>query len=149
MSNRSVDDLLNASVDDLADLKEFKPLPVGEYLCIFDWEKSENSIGVRLIFSVKEVIELANPEEAETIEPDAKESILCSFFNKEGEDNSFGQGTLKKYANEVFKPTFGGETLSEILDNSKGAEVRVVFKHRADKNDKDKFYPELKSLALA
>lgn len=149
---RSMEDLLNSSVDELVDLKEFKPLPIGEYLMVFNWEKSDQPAGVRFILSVKEVIELADPSEAnmeEASAPDAKESILFSFFSKDGEDNSFGQGRLKQITNEVFKDTFGGETLGETLDNARGAEVRVVFKHRKDKNDPDKFYAEIKSFELA
>jgi hypothetical protein len=146
---RSLDDILDGSVEDLVDLKEFKPLPIGEYIVIFDYERSADPAGIRFLLKVKEVIELANPEEAATLEPDAKESILFSFFTKEGDDNSFGQGRLKQIVNEVFLPVFGGDTIAQTLDASKGAEVRVVLKHRKDKNDPDKFYPEIKSFELA
>ena len=147
--NRSIDDILNSSVEDLVDLKEFKPLPVGTYKMLFDWEKSEQPAGVRFHLKVVEIMELANQEEAATIEPDAKESFLFMFFNKDGEDSSLGQGRLKKIVNEVLKPVFQGDTLVETLDNAKGAEVVVTIKHRKDKQDPDKIYSELKSFELA
>lgn len=157
MSNQqtmeSLDSLLNSTVDDLIDLKEFKPLPVGQYRMIFDWEKSEAPLGVRVHLRVQEVIELADPSEenlAQTQEPDAKETILFNFFTKDGEANSFGQGELKNMVNEVLMPTFGGATTGETLDNAKGAEVIVTLAHRkSTKDGETKFYPSLKSIELA
>lgn len=155
-SQQSMEDMLNASVDELVDLKEFKPLPEGEYIFIFDWEKSTQPLGVRLILRVKEVVELANPSEenlAEAGAPDAKESLLFNFFTKDGEDNSFGQGQLKKIISEELKPTFApeeGATVIQVLDAAKGAEIRGVLKHRTSTKDGEtKTYAALKSFELA
>lgn len=149
----SMEDLLNSSVDQLADLKEFKPLPEGSYICIFDWAKNESPAGVKFTLTVKEVVELANPTEeniAEANAPDAKETILFIFNTKDGKANSMGQGELKNIVNEVFQETFGGETLAETLDNAKGAEIRVVLGHRTSTKDGEtKVFPKLKSFELA
>lgn len=157
MSNQqtieSLDSLLNSTVDDLIDLKEFKPLPIGQYRMIFDWEKSTNPLGVRIHLRVQEVIELADTSEeniAQTQEPDAKETLLFNFFTKDGEANSFGQGELKKIVAEVLMPTFGGNSTMETLDNAKGAEVIVTLAHRSSTKDGEtKVYPSLKSIELA
>lgn len=150
---QSMEDLLNSSVDQLADLKEFKPLPVGQYRMIFDWEKSEAPLGVRMTLRVQEVIELADPSEenmADASAPDAKETILFAFFNKDGEPNSFGQGQLKLIVSDVLAPVFGGNNTGETLNNAKGAEVIAVLAHRSNTKDGEtKTYPSLKSLVLA
>lgn len=146
MSNQTIDDLLNASVDELVDMKEFKPLPIGTYVGNFSWEKTDG--GVKMILSGLQIVELADPDLASEVEPDTKFQQQFLFHNKDkntGETvaNEFGQGQLKKYVNEVFKPTFGGDTLVENLDAATGAEVKFSVKHRADKNDKDVIYSQI------
>lgn len=149
----SMNDLLNSSVDDLADLKEFKPLPEGSYNCIFDWNKSENPVGVKVTLTVKDVLELADPSDenvAQANEPGAKETFLFMFYTKDGEPNSMGQGELKNMIRDVLKPVFAGDTNSETLDNAKGAEVHVVFGHRSvTKDGETKKFPKLKKFELA
>lgn len=145
--------LLNSSVDDLADLKEFKPLPIGSYIFLFDWKTNDSPAGVKFIFTVKEVLELADPSDenvAQANEPGANETILFIFNTKDGKPNTMGQGELKNIVKDVFLPVFGGDTTMEVMDNAKGAEVRVVLGHRSvTKDGETHVYPKLKSLELA
>lgn len=141
--SKSLDDILNGSVEDLIDMKEFLPVPVGSYKGTFDWEKSETPAGVRFVLKIAETLELANPDEASKIEPDTKLTQLFMFYDKDGNDFSMGQGQLKIYVNEVLKPVFGGDTLMETMDNAKGAEVEFSVKQRKDKNDPDKIYSQI------
>lgn len=147
---KSLDDLLNSSVEDLVDLKEFKPLPVGSYLMRFkDWEKSEDPAGVRLKFTVVEIVELENPDLASEVDMTVDFSQLYMFFTKDGEDNSMGQGQLKAMVKEVFAPLVGGDSLAETLSNAKGMDVAITVSQRADKKEPTRIYNGIKTIVAA
>lgn len=140
--------LLDNSVEELADLKKFTPIPAGSFVLGIDWEiKDINSIpAVILKMAVKETLELANQNE-EAPEPGKTSNITFFLKDKEGGANEMGQGQLKEIL-KVLQPVFGGETIREMIENSKGGEITATLTVRKDKNDPEKAYNGIKAVAV-
>lgn len=124
----SIDSLLDANLDDLADLPAFEVPPPGAYRAsIVGFEKKQ--IGTHPAVEIKlrllETLELTNPSDTPV-----KEGTECSVAYML--DNEFGQGNLKKILTPLAVPT-GCSKLSEIMAASAGLEVMVVTKKRSNK----------------
>lgn len=127
LNENTLDDLLDMSLDDLADLPEFKLLPVGAHVCTMELASKvvNDKPSIELKLKLIETKELANPAE-EPCEVGTESSQLFDMTNE------FGQGKFKNLA----KPLaihFGVTKTSELIEQSKGAEVLVVVKHRQNK----------------
>lgn len=154
--------LLDATLEDLADLKKFEPLPVGSYKMGIKWSYPDDQefVIVRLDLDVREVLEV--PGVAEEFFPEVGK--LATFFmriqrkdgqpmiwEKSGEVNDVDQGRLKEVLlalAPVFNPD-GTLTNREMIEASQGAEVLVGLKIRPNKNDPDQKFNVLKSIVLA
>lgn len=128
--------LLDANLDDLADLPEFGVYPPGSHKVTIKWEQKEVNAHpcVELQMTAIETEELSNPEDT-PLAPGAQGSVLYML------DNEFGQGNLKK----VVKPlaeALGVSSLREILAQSSGMEVSVITKVRQNK-DKTQSYTDV------
>lgn len=141
VSNVSIDSLLDASLDDLADLPEFKVFPAGAHQCIISFEKKQ--IGTHPAVEAKlrmiATVELADPAE---VAPEAGTESSVAYML----DNEFGQGNFKK----LMKPLqehFGLSKVSEILEAAAGLEVLVVTKVRQNK-EKTQTYLDIVSLQV-
>lgn len=142
----NIDSLLDATLDDLADLPEFKPFPVGMHKVLLSLElKSigegdKKKQGVEVSLKYLEPIELSNPED---VPPKAGDStnLFCDLANE------FGQGTFKMVAAAV-KEAVGGGSNREIIAATKNIECAILTGLRKDKTDAEKFYTQLKSVAV-
>lgn len=141
-------DILDSTVDELADLKEFLPFPAGTYICLYEAELKaiQNKPAVISKFKLREVVELANAQHTEPA-ADATTDVAFILKNNDGGVNEVAQGKLKLVVTAL-KETFGGDTVRETLQNAKGAEVKVTFKVRTDRNDKDKHYNDIVALEV-
>ncbi len=146
-----LDDLLDGTVDDLADMPQFKPFPVGSYQLKLGFEEKE--IGESKIPSVEmkmtliAVGELEDPN-AEAPKPGDSQNVLFMLQTKEGKTNEIGQGQMKEVL-QVLAPAFPEvKKMRELLKVANGVEVLAVLGQRQDKNDKDKKYNTLKQIAL-
>lgn len=146
-------DFLDNTVEDLADLPEFKPFPKGSYKFLFDWEpfksddKENKSSGIKLKLSFQEVLELADPEATPPAE--GRKLTLSLFARKrDGSKNEFGEGQIKMVASAL-KETFGGALVRETLDAAAGATVAVTLKTRANPKDPEAVFNELVEFAVA
>lgn len=121
-------DILDGSIDDLADLQEYKPWPAGSYNAIFSWEvtKINDAPVVKFVFKNPEVLELADPE-AEVPRENSSTSISAFLLQADGSVNENGQGLIK-LVSKGLQDTFGGESPREVLDNAAGGKVAVTFK---------------------
>ena len=141
-------DLLDISVDELADLEAFSPIPAGTYRLAISWEKKaiNDKPAVTLKLKVLEVFELASHSETP---PDAgKTSDVAFILSKDdGTPNTIGQGQLKEVI-KVLQETFGGSTASEIMEATEGAEVIGTLKVRASKADKDQKYNSIAKISV-
>lgn len=154
-------DLLDATLEDLADLKKFEPLPVGSYRMGIAWTypaDDEYSI-VQLDLSVLECLEVPGVEEDKLPEVGKKASFYMRLQRKDGqpmlwpsgEVNDTDQGRLKEVLlalAPVFNPD-GNLKNREMIEASEGAEVLVALKIRVNKKDPDQKFNQIKSLVLA
>lgn len=148
-SNKQVDldSLLDSTLDDLADMPEFKPFPAGAHRATIHMEvKLVNDIpSLDIKLTGIETVELANPEDTPLKEGDSTNQLIM-LKKKDGTKNEFSEGKMK----ELLKPLasqFGTATNRETIEASNGAEVLVVTKLRKDDRNKDdiKYYTEIVS----
>lgn len=131
-------DLLDSSVEELAELDSFEAFPPGTYRLKIGWELKliNNKPTVELKYECLETLELAKVTD-EPIEPGKKSSILYYLYKNDGSTNDMGQGFLRKIIEELHK-TFGGETSKEVMLNSEGAEIIATLGIKSDeKGDKN------------
>lgn len=140
MSN--LDQLLDATLDDLDDLPEFKAFPAGAHKCLatFGTKEINGKPAATLDFKYVEAIELADPQ---SVEPKAGDSCNAMFLL----DNEYGQGNFKKAA-KPFTELVGSTSLRAIVEGVKDVEVILISSLRADKNDADKQYLVIKEIEV-
>ena len=137
-----LDNLLDATLDDLEDLPEFKPYAAGAHkvLATFESKEINGKPAVELSFKYLECLELANPDEAEPKEGDTS-NTMCLL------DNEYGRGNLKKLA-APFAEAMGFSSIREIVEGVKDVEVAIVTSLRKDKNNPDKVYLVVKEIQV-
>lgn len=138
----NMDDLLDMSIGDLADLPEFKPFPAGAHRVVFNYE-SKDVNGARCIeFKLKavETLELNDPVGDVALVPGAETSVLYQL------DNEFAQGKFKPLVTAL-AAHHGVSSVREALEASKGMELTVVTKTRANK-DKTQSYTDIVSIIV-
>jgi hypothetical protein len=134
-----INTLLDASLDDLADLPEYAILPAGAHkvrISVGSKQIKEHpAVEVKMVLI--ETIELANPAEDAALAPGAESSVAFML------DNEIGQGKLKEFLKPLAEATGISGPLSAIIEAANGMEVTVVTKVRKDKNDPDKKYGDI------
>ncbi len=140
--NFDVDAILDGTLDDLADLPEFKPFPPGSHvvtLNIIDKTGKDNRVnghpGFEFKLTAVETLELSKPQEDQPLVKGAGTSILYLL------DNEIGQGQFKNIMKAAAEH-FGAKSNRELLTDLQGATVMVVTKQRANK-DKTKMYDDI------
>lgn len=146
-------DLLDDSLDSLADLEKFEAFHAGTHTFDIAFEEKEMDglpcVDLKLV--LVESIELADPSQA-VQEPGKKGGILFMLKKKDKQSgevgpNTIGQGQLKEVL-KVLHETFGGASMRETMSNAAGARVTATLKTRSDKNDTDKKYNSIKALLV-
>lgn len=140
----SVDDLLDGTLDDLADLPEFGIYPVGAHKVKLHWDlnKEINKVKyVSLEFTGIETVELPAGSEASPISKDQKANTLFDLKNE------WGQGAFKAVMASL-AAHYGSKSNRELCKESEGAEALITVKHRKDKKDTTKVYMQLDTLAI-
>lgn len=133
----SMDDLLDETLDDLADLPETRTFPAGAHRALVTVRRNTKKKGGYIVeMKHQEVIELTNPNEPEDNLPKLgdKSTIFISTISKDGSKNEFGQGQLKI----VLKPLAAlseSNTIADILEVAKdGVECVVIVGIRKSKD---------------
>lgn len=134
-----LNDLLDANLDDLADLPEFGVFPAGVHKVVISWEQKvvNNHPSIELKMKAIETEELSNPEDT-PLTAGAEGSVLFML------DNEFGQGKLKQIIKPLAAVT-GQSALRGIIEGSNGMEVSVVTKVRQNK-DKTQSYTDVSKI---
>lgn len=156
-TNLDIDNLLDGTLDDLADMPEFKPFPVGAHkVTIVSWtqksfddkkDASKKNVAMELKIKAIETVETANGSD-EVCSPGQEENL--SFFlvhHSSPQAMEMGQGQFK----EVMKSLaahFGAKSNRELIADSTGAEVLVTTSLRKDKSTPPKFYTKLDKLMV-
>lgn len=139
-------DLLDGSIDDLADLEAFSPIPAGTHKISIKWDTKEinGKPAVTMKMTTLETVEMASSSE-EPPEAGKQADVAFLLLKDDGEPNTMGQGQLKEILSAL-RETFGGDTGRETMEASDGAEVMVTLKVRASKNDPDQKFNNIKKL---
>jgi len=132
-SMNSLDNILDATLDDLADMPSISLFPNGAHKVKLEFKIDSTKVSVMVTMTYIEPLELADPT---ALVPSAgdKNSVFFNLKKKDGTANAYAQGALKEIV-KVLQPVFGGSTTSEVLEASKDAEVAVVTKIRVGKGE--------------
>lgn len=128
----NLDNLLDATLDDLADMPSVTLFPNGAHKATVEFKIDRKKSSVQATFTYVEPLELADPTSTPPAAGD-KNSVFFFLKKKDGTANEYAQGALKEILGAL-----GGNTSStsaEIMDNAKGAEVAIVTKIRVGKGE--------------
>lgn len=133
-TNEETLDMLDETLDDLADLPETKPFPAGAHVVNLKVRKNPKKPSQYVVELIhQEVVELTNPDDPHPKAGD-KSTVFISTKKKDGTSNEIGQGQIKM----ILKPIatmLGTNVISEILDQAKdGVQAVVVVSVRKDKD---------------
>lgn len=144
MQVTNLDSLLNANLDDLADLPSFEvPVP-GHYQLLLDItaKKIGDADAIEFSYEVVDTLELANSEDTPP-KPGDKFSEAYML------NNEFGVGKLK-VAIKPIAEALGTSSLRDLVGGQvKGMSISATVKRRVDKNDKEKFYAVVSNIIPA
>jgi hypothetical protein len=143
----SLDDLFAASLDDIADLASFATPPKGAYIATVSTDTKEiNGKGaVEAAFTIIETVELEEPETDTIPAPGTKFSIAFIL------GNNIAEGKLKQFIApfaEHFEDTGPGCIGRLVREEIKEITIAFTMKHRKDKEDKDKVYPDIRNISI-
>jgi len=143
MTDMTLDNLLDQTLDDIADLPEFKPYPAGAHHALVSFSTKEVNKHPCIEVSCKliETKELSNPTEDTAPAPGATANILCML------DNEFGAGNFKALAAPIGE-ALGTGSLREIVEQTTDLECIIITSVKKDKNDPTIERMNIKSLML-
>ena len=135
-----IDDILDSTLDDLEDLPEFKPFSAGIHRVSVSMDlKDINGKTVpEMTLKGLETLELATATDEPIKEGDSSSVIFMM-------DNEYGRGNFKKVVTPL-AVALGTSTNRETIEACKDVECVIITSLRADKNDKDRFYLNIKEL---
>jgi len=139
--NFDINSLLDGTLDDLADMPEFKPFPAGTHRVIFNLEYKivNKHPSYEAKMKAEETIELADAAETPLVKG-AETSVLYML------DNEIGQGMFKKILASM-AAKFGAMSNRDLIAEAKNLEVLVVTKTRANK-EKTQTYTDIVELQV-
>lgn len=134
-----IEDLMDATIDDLKDLPPFILPPKGHYKLLLGLERKSINDRPAIIanFVVEETMELSNKADI-AVEKGTKFNQV--FFM----DNEFGQGAFKLFMSPVSASMgWAGKKISELCNLCQNVHIAATLKHKKDKEDAEKFYPNV------
>lgn len=143
MTAQTTNDILDETLDDLADLPQSKPYVAGAHACkMFITRpdpKKQSSYLVK--FKHVDTLELANPGD-EAPKPGDEAVMFIHTVKKDGQKNEFGQGQLKMILGPL-SDAIGSRSISDCLGATKnGIDVVIVSGVKTQKD-----YPDQMTLA--
>lgn len=141
----NLDDLFAADLDDIADLPSFATPPKGSYIgrVTTDVKEINNKGAVEATFEVVETVELENPE------TDVAPAVGTKFSTAFMLGNAISEGKLKQFL-APFAAHFDTTNVGQLVrDEIKEVTIAFVLKHRVDKEDKEKVYPDVRMITVA
>ena len=144
--NMDIDSLLDGTLDDLADLPEFKPFNPGVHKCVLKMEvKKVNEFqAVEVGLKLQETIEV--PSGGEPMVPGAETNVLYFLTHSTPKVAELGQGKFKELMKSLAEH-FGVKSNRELIADANGAEVLVTTSLRKNK-DKTKEYTDIVNLVV-
>lgn len=129
-SQVDIDALLEGTLDDIADLPEFKAFPAGTHKCDFRWEYKKINEHPTYIMKLKavETIEMPADSKDQPLVAGAETSVNFML------DNDVGQGKWKEVMT-VIAEKFGAKKNKELIAESDGCQAVFVTKQRVKKEN--------------
>ena len=127
----SLDNLLDATLDDLADTPSIQIFPAGAHKATAHFKIDDAKSAVQVSFTYIEPLELSDPTAVAPTAGD-KNGLYLGLKKNDGTANAFAQGTLKMIA-QALSQAFPGNSTREVLEKAEGAEVAIVTKVRYGK----------------
>lgn len=147
----NIDDLLDGTLDDLADAPSFQPFPAGAHVVKINWEVKQigNSPAVELKLTYVSVAELTNPEDKEPAQGDTT-SVAFILKKQDGSKNELAEGQMKEILQSLKDGGVAGDKPRELMEASQNMEVMAVTTIRKDKRDPQdvKSYTQVKSISV-
>lgn len=140
----NLDELFSASLDDIADLPSYETPSKGAYIATVTTSTKEigGKPAVEAEFTIVETVELENAEDKA---PATGSKFSTAFIL----GNSISEGKLKEFLTP-FGAHFGTSSIGELVrDHIKDVTISFTMKHRKDKEDKEKFYPDVRNITVA
>ena len=142
----NIDQILDGTLDDLADMPEFVPFPAGTHIITIDWENKtakKDWINGHPALSLKlkavETVELVDTAQAPLV-PGSETNVLYML------DNELGQGSFKKIMTSLSEH-FGAKSNRELIEESRGTTCMVITKIRQNK-EKTQSYTDIVELKV-
>lgn len=127
-----IEDLMDASIDDLADMPKFELPPKGHYQ--FSVSMAQKVVNekkcVEATLVVDQTLELANTDEKQ-MENGSKFSALFMM------ENEWGQASFKEFITPISK-ALGYKTVGQAVRECQNVRIAAVLKHRVHKEDREK-----------
>ena len=141
--NMNFDALLDANLDDLADLPAFESFPAGVHRATISIKQKvvNDKPGMEVSLIGIETVELSKPEEDKPITAGQVSSSLYFL------DNEFGQGAFKKLIAPL-AASLGVSSIRDLVDQCTGTEVEAVTSFRTNKKTGDTYF-EIKKLIVS
>jgi hypothetical protein len=127
-----LDNILDSTLDDLADMPSIVPFPNGVHKVKLTFKIDDKKVAVQMGLEYIEVLELADPTSTAPA-PGDKNSIYFGLKKKDGTSNDYAQGALKEIV-KVLSAAFPGTT-RETLTAAEGVEVIASTKVRLGKGE--------------
>jgi len=130
----SIENILDATLDDLADRPSITLFPNGAHKVTLDSKIDREKSTVQLTLTYVEPVELSDPGALVPVAGD-KNSVFYFLLNKDKTPNAYNQGALKEVLGCLKEGGVEGSTTTELLEAAKGMEVVVVTKIRVGKGE--------------
>jgi hypothetical protein len=147
----NIDDLLNASMDDIEDLPPLGVPPTGHYnlevTATREQSQDKKSEYIKFSYQVLAINEVKNPEELADAAEGMKFDNIFSPVKKDGTANTLSIGLLKQ-ALAPFAEHFGTKRLGETIGNINKVTVAASLVRRQDKKDEDRYRFALKDVVV-
>jgi hypothetical protein len=142
----NLDTLLDGTLDDIADLPEFRPYPTGAHKVSFKIEQNAKDLEAKKlsIYYVQmvaiETLELSNPEET----PLTAGSRASTRYDL---SNQYGQGAFKKILASI-ATVYPGKSNRELIAVCAESQEAVVITKITTNKDKTQSYTDIVELTL-
>ena len=149
-----IDSLLDATLDDLADVPEFKPFPKGTHKCTLNIAQKDINGHAAMEWKLtgQETIELADPEDTPIKAGDVCSGAFILTKDEGGKKvvNELAQGQFKELL-KPFTAHFGTATNRDTVEAMNGCTVVATMGQRAGKKgstSEGKFFPTIEAIAV-
>ena len=147
----NVDELFDASMDDLDDLPPQGVPPSGHYNFTVTFGTKEIGDDSKEVpccdYVVDDINELADPEEAGEVKVGQQFTEFFHLKTKKGEKNTFGIGTLK----ERLRPhaeRAGTTNIGELMRDTKQVKIAATLKRRENRKQEGQYNMQLSDVVV-